>query len=112
MITSAAETPSSLWISTGMPRPLSRTVQLAVALKDHFDAVAIARERFIDRIVHHFVDHVMEAGAVIGIADVHAGALADGVEALQDFDGFRVISGGLRRGCGRFDSGFFLGRGR
>ncbi|MND57795.1 hypothetical protein D3C80_489310 [compost metagenome] len=26
MMTSAAETPSSLWISTGMPRPLSRTV--------------------------------------------------------------------------------------
>jgi hypothetical protein len=26
MMTSAAETPSSLWMSTGMPRPLSRTV--------------------------------------------------------------------------------------
>ena len=26
MITSAAETPSSSWMSTGMPRPLSRTV--------------------------------------------------------------------------------------
>ena len=26
MMTSAAETPSSGWISTGMPRPLSETV--------------------------------------------------------------------------------------
>lgn len=26
MITSAAETPSSLWMSTGIPRPLSVTV--------------------------------------------------------------------------------------
>jgi hypothetical protein len=27
MMTSAAETPSSEWMSTGMPRPLSVTVQ-------------------------------------------------------------------------------------
>jgi len=26
MMTSAAETPSSVWMSTGMPRPLSETV--------------------------------------------------------------------------------------
>ena len=33
MMTSAAETPSSLWMSTGMPRPLSETVQDPSALR-------------------------------------------------------------------------------
>ncbi len=33
MMTSAAETPSSLWMSTGMPRPLSETVQEPSALR-------------------------------------------------------------------------------
>ena len=33
MITSAAETPSSWWMSTGMPRPLSVTVHEPSAFK-------------------------------------------------------------------------------
>src|SRR5476649_1916032 len=38
----------------------------------------IADERFIDGVVHHLIDHVMEARAVVGIADIHARPLAHG----------------------------------
>jgi len=43
------------------------------------DLVAEAGERLVDRVVHHLEHHVMQARAIGGIADVHAGALAYGV---------------------------------
>src|SRR5262249_54863582 len=43
-------------------------------------------EGLIDGIVHYLIDHVVEAGTVIGVADVHARPLADRVEALEDLD--------------------------
>ena len=46
----------------------------AVGIEDHFDAVGIAGQRFVDRVVDDFVDHVMQARAVIGVADIHARA--------------------------------------
>ncbi len=58
----------------------------AVAVQQHVDAVAPAGEALVDRVVDDLVDHVMQARAVIGVADIHAGALADRVEALQHLD--------------------------
>ena len=43
-------------------------------------------QRLVDRVVDDLVDHVMQAGAVIGVADIHAGTLADRVEAFQNPD--------------------------
>ncbi len=63
----------------------------AVAMQNHFDAVAMAGERFIDRVIDDFVDHVVQARAVTGIADVHAGAFAHGIKALEHLDGLGVI---------------------
>src|SRR5262245_11477628 len=34
----------------------------------------------------------MQTGAVVGVADVHAGTLAHGIQALQNLDGFSPIS--------------------
>ena len=48
---------------------------------DH-DAVAVAGQRLVDGVVDDLENHVMQAGAVIGIADVHSGALPNGVEAF------------------------------
>ena len=49
-------------------------------------AVGMACQGFVDRVVYDLVDHMVQARAVIRVADVHAGALAHGVEALQDLD--------------------------
>ena len=46
---------------------------------------------FVDGVVDHLVDHVMQARAVVGVADVHAGALADRVQPLQHADRFRTV---------------------
>ena len=62
-----------------------------VAMQDHVDAVAIARQRLVDRIVDDLVDHVVQAGAVVGVADIHAGALAHRFEAAQHLDRIGVV---------------------
>ena len=91
MMTSAAETPSPLWMSVGMPRPLSRTVHEPSGLSVTSDLGGVAGERLVDGVVDDLVDHVMQAGAVIGVADIHARALAHRVEALEDLDRFCAV---------------------
>ena len=51
----------------------------AVGVQGHDDRVAIAGQRLVDRIVDDLVDHVVQARAVIGVADIHARPLAHGV---------------------------------
>jgi len=63
----------------------------AVGIEDDFGLIAIAGQRFVNRIVQHFVNHVMEAGAVIGIADIHTRAFANRVQPAQNFDRIGVI---------------------
>ena len=47
----------------------------------------MAGERLVDGVVDHLIDHVVEAGAVVRVADIHARTLAHGVEATQHPDG-------------------------
>ena len=94
MMTSAAETPSPLWMSVGMPRPSSRTVQEPSGLSVTTHLRGVAGQRLVDGVVDDLVDHVVEAGAVIGVADIHARPLAHRVEALEDLDRIRVVIGG------------------
>ena len=67
------------------------------------DFLGEAGQRLVDGVVHDLVDHVVQARAVVGVADIHAGALAHRIEALQDLDGFRAVIGAFG-GCltGRF----------
>ena len=76
-----------------MPRPLSSHPDAAVGQQRHVDGVAVAGQRLVDRVVDHLVDQVVQA-ALAGRADVHAGALADRLEALQHGDGRGAV---LRR---------------
>ena len=62
-----------------------------VRVEHDLDAAGMAGERFVDRIVDDLVDHVMQAGTVVGVADIHARPLAHGIEALQDPDRFRAV---------------------
>jgi hypothetical protein len=55
------------------------------------DVGAVTGERFVDGVIEDLKHHVVEARSVVGVADVHAGPLADGVEALQDFDFAGVV---------------------
>ena len=82
------------WTSTGMPRPSSSMVIDEPSLcrvTRMFDGVAV--HRLVDRVVERFPDEVMEAGAA-DAADVHAGALANRLEAFEDGDVFGGVGSG------------------
>jgi hypothetical protein len=53
---------------------------------DDLDVVAMAGKRLVDGVVHHLENHVVQAGAIGCVPDVHPGALSDRLEALQDLD--------------------------
>ncbi len=71
--------------STGMPRPLSRTRILLPRQHLEMDRVGVARDRLVHGVVED-LGHEMVHGALVGAADVHAGALADGLEPFQHLD--------------------------
>ena len=99
MMTSAADTPSSEWMSVGMPRPSSVTVHRTVGVERHRDLCRMAGERLVDCVVDDLIDHVVQSGAVVRIADIHARPLANGIEPAQNFN--RVCAIGIVFGTGR-----------
>ena len=82
-----------------------------VEVDHHVDAIAEAGQRLVDRVVDDLVDHVVQARPVIGVADVHAGPLANGIQTLQDLDAlFVVLTAGGRLGRFRAAAGGRFGR--
>jgi hypothetical protein len=65
------------------------------------DVVAVAGERLVDRVVDDLEHQVVQAGAVGGVADVHARALAHRLQALEDLDRALAVGGGVRGRVGR-----------
>ena len=63
----------------------------AIGVEGDGHQVGMAGQRLVDGVVDDLIDHVVQARAVIGVADIHAGALAHGVEALQDLDGIGAV---------------------
>src|SRR5690606_34808781 len=55
------------------------------------DVTAVAGQGFVDRVIDDLEDHVVQTGAVVGIADVHAGTLAHGIEAFEYLDARRIV---------------------
>src|SRR5947207_5952432 len=50
-------------------------------------------ERFVDRVVDDLINHVMQAGAIVSVADIHSGPFANGIEPLEHLDRFCVVIG-------------------
>ena len=60
-------------------------------------------EVLVDGVVDHLVHEVMQSAAVIGVTDVHARALANALESLEDADRSSVVIAAIgRRSPGRF----------
>jgi hypothetical protein len=62
-----------------------------VGVDDDLDLVAMARQGLVDGVVDDLEHHVVQAGAVAGVADVHARALAHRFQALEYLDAVRVV---------------------
>src|SRR6266852_6221113 len=63
----------------------------AVGVEHDLHRGGVAGQRLVDGVVDDLVDHVMQAGTVVGVADIHARPLAHGVEAFQNPDRFRPV---------------------
>ena len=50
------------------------------------DFATVTGQRLVDGVIHQLEHHMMQPRAVIGITDIHAGALAYGIQALEDLD--------------------------
>ena len=70
--------------------PVVRDADHVAGQDHHVDLVAVPGQRFVDRIVHDLIDQMVQA-ARPGGADIHARALADGLEALQHLDLAAVV---------------------
>ena len=66
----------------GEAAPVVADGDRAVLVQRHVDALAVARQRLIHGVIHNFV-HQMVQSAAVRRADVHAGALANRLQALQ-----------------------------
>ena len=62
-----------------------------VGVDGHGDVVAVAGQRFVNGVVEHFEHHVVQAGAVLGVADIHAGAFAHGLQSFEDLDAVGAV---------------------
>ena len=65
-----------------------------------FNSGCLAGGGLVHGVVEDF-GHEMMHGALVGAPDVHAGAAANGLEPLQDFDVFGGIVGGFLAGSGK-----------
>ena len=65
-----------------MPRPSSRTVTLPSPFSDQLAVRGKAGLRLVHRVVDDLEGHVVQARAIVGVADIHARALAHRIEAL------------------------------
>ena len=102
MMTSAAEMPSPAWMPVGNAAAVVAHRHRAVRIERDVDFGGVAGQRLVDGVVDDLVDHVVQAGAVVGVADVHARPLAHGIEALEDLDRFRAVVGFGADISGRF----------
>ena len=57
----------------------------SVGVNGDFDTCAVSGQMLVDRVIENLEDAVVES-ALIGISDVHARALTDGLESLQFVD--------------------------
>ena len=80
-----------------------------VLMDGDLDVARELRERFVDRVVDDFVDEVVQAGAVGGVADVHARTLANRFKAFKNLNARFVVA---RRGFGGRLGRLFDGLGR
>ena len=53
-----------------------------IRVDGHDDAIAMTGQRLVNGVIHNLENHVMQAAAVVCIADVHAGTFSDGVQAF------------------------------
>ena len=66
----------------------------------HVNVIGMTGQGLVNAVVHDLIDHVMQAAAVVGIPDIHAGALADSLQPFENLDRIGAVFLRLLRGFG------------
>ena len=53
------------------PTPVVDDFRAPIGMQNHLHILRMPRQRLIDRVVHHLVDHMMEPGPVVRIPNIH-----------------------------------------
>ncbi len=70
----------------------------AIGVDGHCNVVGVAGQRLVDRVVDHLEHHVVQTGTVMHVTDVHAGTLADSLQAFQGRNAVGVVVAVVCRG--------------
>jgi len=57
----------------------------------HGHIVGMTRQNLVNSVVHDLIDHMVQTGPIIRIADIHAGAFTHSFQALENLDGIRAV---------------------
>jgi hypothetical protein len=57
----------------------------------HHDFGRVTGQRLVDAVVHDLIHHVVQARPIVGVADIHAGALANRLQPLENLDGIGTV---------------------
>ena len=68
-----------------------------IGVDDNVYLAAVPSQRLINTVVDQLKYHVVQAGAIVGVADIHARALAHSIKAFKHLDARRIIVFRARR---------------
>ena len=80
------------------PAPVVADRDAAIGMDLHPHEIGMARQGLVDAVIDDLIDHVMQPAAIVGIADIHAGAFADRFQTLENLDGICAVFCRLRGG--------------
>ena len=62
-----------------------------IRVDDNADVVAVTGQSFVDGVIDHLEHHVVQTATIIGVANVHTGTFAYGIQTFQHFNAGRVV---------------------
>ena len=66
-----------------------------VGMDDHGYGGRVTGQSLVNAVVDNFVHHVVQTRAIVGVADIHARAFADGIQPLENLDGIGAVALGI-----------------
>ena len=65
----------------------------AIVVQGYCNQIGMACQSFIDRIINDLIDHMVQTGAVICVANIHARPLTHSLQPFENLDGISIITG-------------------
>ena len=63
-----------------------------VRVDNYVNQITVAGQRFINRVIDHLENHVMQTGSIIRITDIHPWPLSDSLKTFKDLNRAAIVS--------------------